>query len=83
MEEKSSVLLFFFSDPNLKQFFPSCFCVLSSSGNMLSPLREITQTGHFRGDESDRESWDLNEWENTNDDLRLLESLSLSPSASG
>lgn len=43
MGEKASIFLFFFSGPNLKQFFPSCFCVLSSSGNILSPLREITQ----------------------------------------
>lgn len=54
--------------------------MLSSSGNILSPLREIAQTEHFRQEEmaeSDRENWDLNEWENTSDDPCLHESFQL------
>lgn len=40
--------LFFSSDPNLRQFFfPSCCCVLISSGNELSPLRDTTWTESF------------------------------------
>lgn len=43
---------FFFSDPNLRQFFPSCFCVLSSSGSTtyyLHPETQLRQKVRQRG----------------------------------